>query len=563
MESSPAVCGLGSSNNLEDAKALRIFDPLRLQGSRHPMREGQMSPFRCHLWIASLLIPWLLIPIGCRPKQVVVPAPKVNAEANAYVAEADAHSRDFHLYGWRKAEALYQKAYALTGSDAVKRKLLLTRFLIFIRQIDEDIPYSGSDEIIRELCAGDGRQQTLGSIAKWYRDGKNARQIKLDSPMFKGEDPNLDSYLNLLLFDAIPRRDAFTVSDMPSPLFLYLNPGKLLAMDTVEIEKNYPQFAEAYDHIAESLFQKKKYRAARAYFHKAIELIPDYTHAYIGLGNIYFYALEDYERALRYYETALESDHSSAGALLGKGLSLHQLGRHQDSNVVADQLLTAPISRNQWIGDVPDVRYYRGEGNYLKAYNYHLMRDPAQAREFVNAAKESLADSEDINYLSGLLFYLAKDLESARKDFQRVIQRGNYNCNAQLHLGLIYRQLKDSAESSIPKDESDKKADTFLLGAAACMESTVLSLRTELSLLESTDLEPQERFVLRGRMQKRLSDEHLASCSTIEMIMRKLSEDGIGEKSVYLTLLKEILARLRGLSLQPGIDAPGTTGSAP
>ena len=522
-----------------------------------------MSSFRCHLWIASLLIPLVLIPIGCRPKQVVVPALKVNTEAAAYVAEADAHSRDFHLYGWRKAEALYQKAYALTGSDAIKRRLLLTRFLILIRQIDEDIPDSGSDDLIRELCAGDGHQQTLCSIAKWYTDGKNAGQIKLDRPMFKGEDPNLDSYLNLLLFDAIPRRDAFTVSDIQSPLFLYLNPGKLLAMDTAEIEKNYPEFAEAYDHIAESLFQKKKYRAARAYFHKAIELIPDYTHAYIGLGNIYFYALEDYERALRYYETALESDPSSAGALLGKGLALHQLGRHQESNAVVDQLLTAHISRNQWIGDVPDVRYYQGEGNYLKAYNYHLMREPARAREFVDAAKESLPDSEDINYLSGLLFYQAKDLESARKDFQRVIQRGNYNCNAQLHLGLIYRQLKNSAESSIPKDESDKKADTFLLGAAACMESTVLSLRTELNLLDSTDLEPQERFVLRGRMQKRLFDEHFASCSTIEMILRKLSEDGIGEKSVYLTLLNEILTRLRGLSLQPGTDTPGTTGSTP
>jgi tetratricopeptide (TPR) repeat protein len=522
-----------------------------------------MSSFRRHLWIASLLIPSLLIPFGCRPRQVVVPAPKVNTEANAYVAEADSQSRNLHLYGWRKAEALYQKAYAMTGSDAVKKKLLRTRFLILIRQIDEDIPYSASDDIIRELCAGDGHQQALCSIAKWYKDGKNAGQIKLDSPMFKGEEPNLDSYLNLLLFDAVPRRDAFTVSDMPSPLFLYLNPGKLLAMDTAEIEKNYPQFAEAYDHIAESLFQKKKYRAARAYFHKAIELIPDYTHSYIGLGNIYFYALEDYETALRYYETALDSDHSSPGALWGKGLSLHQLGRYRESNAVADQLLIAPISRNQWIGDVPDFQYYRGEANYLKAYNYHLMREPARAREFVDAAKKSLPDSEDINYLSGLLFYLAKDLESARKDFQRVIQRGNYNCNAQLHLGLIYQQLKNSADSSIPKDESGKKADTYLLGAGACLESTVLSLRTELNLLDTTDLEPQERFVLRGRMQKRLFDEHLASCATIEMIMRKLSEDGTGEKSVYLTLLNEILTRLRGLSLQPGTDTPGNTGSTP
>jgi tetratricopeptide (TPR) repeat protein len=527
------------------------------------MSEGQMSLFRRHLWIASVLIPSLLIPIGCRPRQVAVPAPKVNTEANAYVAEADSHSRDLHLYGWRKAEALYTKAYALTGSDAVKKKLLLTRFLILIRQIDEDIPYSASDVIIRDLCAGDAYQQALCSIAKWYMDGKNVGQIKLDSPMFKGEEPSLDSYLNLLVFDAVPRRDAFAVSDIPSPLFLYLNPGKLLAMDTAEIEKNYPQFAEAYDHIAESLFQKKKYRAARAYFHKAIELIPDYTHSYIGLGNIYFYALEDYETALRYYDTALDSDHSSPGALWGKGLSLHQLGRYQESNAVADQLLIARISRNQWIGDVPDFQYYRGEGNYLKAYNYHLMREPARAREFVDAAKKSLPDSEDINYLSGLMFYLAKDLESARIDFQRVIQRGNYNCNAQLHLGLIYQQLKNSAESSIPKDESEKKADTYLLGAGACLESTVLSLRTELNLLDSTDLEPQERFVLRGRMQKRLLDEHLASCSTIEMIMRKLSENGTGEKSVYLTLLNEILARLRGLSLQTGTDTPGNTSSAP
>lgn len=522
-----------------------------------------MSSFRRHLWIASLLIPVLLIPIGCRSKQVVVPAPKVNTEANAYVAEADAHSRDFHLYGWRKAEALYQKAYALTGSDAIKGKLLLTRFLIFIRQIDEDIPNSASDDIIRELCAGDGHQRTLCSIAKWYKDGKIAGQIKLDRPMFKGEDPNLDSYLNLLLFDAIPRRDAFTVSDIQSPLFLYLNPGKLLAMDTADIEKNYPQFAEAYDHIAESLFQKKKYRAARVYFHKAIELIPDYTHAYIGLGNIYFYALEDYERALRYYETALGRDPSSPAALWGKGLSLHRLGRHEESNAVANQLLDVQIAQDKWIGDVPNSRYYQGQGNYLKAYNHHLMKDPIRAREFVNLARTFLPDYEGINYLSGLLYYQAKDLESARKDFQNVIQRGNYNCSAQLHLGLIYLQFKNSVESPVPSDESEKKAYTYLLGAGACMESAVFSLRTEVNLLDSTDLEPQERFVLKGRMQKKLLDEHLSSCSTIEMIISELSKDGSSEKSVYLNLLNEILLRLRRMNLQPGTDTPGTTGPIP
>jgi len=496
-----------------------------------------------------------LVPIGCKPKRVAVPAPAVNTEANTYVAEADTFSRNYHLYGWRKAEALYKKAFDLTKSDEIRKKLLLTRFLIFIRQRDEDIPYKGSDELVRELCAANAYQQNLCSIAQWYKSGTKAAPLRLSNLDGKREDPTLDGYLNLLLFDAIPRKDAFPESQAPqSPLFLYLNPGKLLEMDPGEFEKNYPEFAEAYEKMGDSLFQKKKYRAARVYFQKAIDLIPDYTHSIIGLGNIYFYALEDYGRALSYYENALEQDHSNPAALWGKAMSLHQLGRYQESNVVADTLLATPITRGQWIGDVPDGRYYQGQGNYIKAYNYHLMRNPERAREFVDVAKQSLPNFEGINLLSGILFYQARQLEPARKDFLNVIQRGNYNCNAQLHLGLIYRQIgndDDSIASTVAEDEPGKKALTYLLGAAACMESTVQSIRTELNTLDSIDLEPKERFVLRGRLQKKLSDEHSSACSTIEMIIRELSKDGGETKSVYLNLLNEILTRLKTMDLRP------------
>jgi tetratricopeptide (TPR) repeat protein len=487
---------------------------------------------------------------GCRMHRVVLSAPKISAEASNLVAQGDASFRDAHLYGWREAESLYKKAYSIGPSDEIRRKLLLTRFLILTRQIDEDIPYASGDDVIKDLCAGDPCEKNLCSIAEWIKNGRKAGRLKLDGPVFQGLDPATESYINLLLFQATPRIDAFPDifnSHRESPLFLYLNTEKLTSMDPAEFEKNYPQFAEGFEYLGEYFFQKKKYRSARACYEKAINLIPEYVNALVGLGNIYFYALEDYPQAMRYYDMALKRDPSSAAALFDKSLVLQQLGDYSGSNAVLDRMLAGNLARNKWIDGVPDAQYYQGEANYLKAYNYYLMKSAGQSRELVDTAGKFLPDSPGIIYLSGLLFYESKNLEPARRDFQRVAQMGTQNCNAQLNLGFIYEQLKNTNGSKpVPgdKESAETKSLQYFAAGGGCMEAVIGSLSHQIGMLNSTDLDPGERAALKIRLERKLADMRLSSRSTIEMIIDRVSNSSAPKKEVFLNYLKEILSRL-------------------
>ena len=522
---------------------------------------------------------------GCRTKPAIVSAPKPDARVAEYVAEGDAHFLDSQLYGWRHAEASYQRAFDLAGSDEIRRKLLLTRFLIMIRQYEEDVPNPKADEVIQALCAVavSEKDKALCRIAEWYKSkyGAGQREASASSQKekagpgpFNSEEAALEAYLYLLyakasqLGDPPPDWEALSGKFKDSPLFLYLNLGKRGSPDAAEIEKSFPQFAEVFEFTGESLFQKKKYSSARAYFKKAIDLIPDYTRAIIGLGNIYFFALDDQEKALEHYQAALTWDATSTAALYGKGAALSQLGKYEESNAVLDQMLASDLSRSGRIS-ASGIRYYQGEANYLKASNHHLMKNPSRARELVDTAKQFLPDSEEINYLSGILFFEAKDLEAARRDFLRVMERGNSNCSAQYHLGWIYRERKGTLEeqptgkpnvprgdgydklmkllSQMPtsKELAEKRALNYFLGACSCMEMAMRSQREQINTVSSLDLEADEKVILKGKLEKRLFDYRLSSVSMIESMVQAVSGDEIAGKETYVNLMNEYLTRIR------------------
>jgi tetratricopeptide (TPR) repeat protein len=503
--------------------------------------------------LVCFVVALCLLPTACRTRQVSVSAPTISPEALKYTTQGDAQFLDSHLYGWRQAESLYQRAYALNASDELRNKLLLTRFLILVRQFDEDIPNSAAGEIIKDLCAGDPYEKNLCAMAEWIWNGRKIGQLKLNGSIFRGQDPTLDSYIDLLLFKATPKVDAFSSPGTPdraiaSPLFLYLNTGRLTSMEPDEFERKYPNFAEGFEYLAENFFQKKKYRSALVFYQKAIDLIPEYTNALVGLGNIYFYVLEDYVRSGRYYDSALKRDPSCTAALFGKSMVLQQLGSYSESNAVLDRMLVGTVAKNRWIDGVPDEQYYKGQGNYLRAYNYYLMKDPAKARELTDTAKKFMRDTAEINYLSGLLFYDSGDLEAARRDFLRVTQMGNYNCNAQLNLGSVYEQLKGTyGNQPMPgeKEPVEKKSLQYFMAAGGCMDSVAGSLSYQIKTLDSMDLDPSENAALKLRLERKLADVRQSSCSTIEMLKARISNSQAPEKAIFLKYLEEILSRLR------------------
>lgn len=506
---------------------------------------------------------------GCsRKKMAVAPpaSPPIDAEAVAFVAEGDRHMLEPHLYGWRQAEAAYGKAYGLDRLAETRKKLLFARFLILIRQLDEDIPYARTDEVIGELCAGDPFQKKLCSVAQWIKRGRKPDELTA-APRFSGEHPEVESYLNLLVFEAAPVRDLFPGvlkgEGRRSPLFLYLNNGALARMPPVEFERAHPRYAEGFGQLAEALFATKKYAGARTYFRKALELVPDYPRLLVGLGNVYLYGVGDVGEALRQYEKALVRDPSYMTALYGKASALQQMGRYEESNETSDVMLAANIPRNRWVGGVPDVRYYQGMGRYLKAYNHYMTNDRVGARALIDQAKEALPDSGDVNYLSGMLFYQANEIEAARKDFVKVTEdgSGSWNCNAQLHLGLVYQKMKENGLSEPPEPlkqapegvamKSSKpqsvaeKAVTHFVSAGICLQQSADSLQRDITMLDSSDFVPAERATIKERLEKKLTDLRATSCSSIQMILSRVAGDKGYETDFFQRLMNENLSNLR------------------
>ena len=77
------------------------------------------------------------------------------------------------------------------------------------------------------------------------------------------------------------------------------------------------------------------------------------------------------------------------------------------------------------------------------------------------------------------------------------------------------------------------------------MESVVGSLSYQIKTLDSTDLDPSEQASLKLRLERKLADVRLSSCSTIETIIKKVSESLAPEKAAFLKYLEQILSRLR------------------
>ena len=541
----------------------------------------RVSRLYTHL-LTVALIPGLLISCRAKPTQVVapVPGPDVKVQARELVAQGDARFLDSHLYGWRQAEALYRKAYELEKSEALREKMLLTLFLIETRQSDEDIPDAAGESTLKTLCTSalTDKQKVLCNLAPRYIAGPGDRALQqseqVDKTLFDLDQSPLDAYLYTLCVrtygikesteDAIARRNKFD----NSPLFIYLDFAKQVARRGAELEKSHPQFAELYVQMGETQFQIVKFNAARNYFKKAIDLVPDYTRALNGLGNIYLFALEDYDMALQLYESSLRCDPKNTAALYGKGTVLHSLGNYQESNATLDLMLQSDLSR-RGRASAQAVRYYQGEATFYKAYNCHLMGDSAKARELVDTAKRYIPASDSVNYLSGLLYYQSKQYQAARDDFLKVLQSGLPNCDAQYYLGLIYRECEEAPAEKPPVvklpealakyrelekafnkmpanvESRERRAVNYFLGACSCMDATVRNMKERIASLPSLDVEDAEKVVLKGRLEKKLFSYQVTAVSLIEGMMGMASHADIPNKKIYIDLMNEILGRVR------------------
>jgi tetratricopeptide (TPR) repeat protein len=473
-------------------------------------------------WVSRIAVASTLaaVTLACRAKPQPVMGsfgPPVPEELiQEYVSQGDTMVQAMHLFAWRRAEAAYTQAYRLAARQEIRDKLALTKLLRMTREIDEDIACPTMQADVNFICEDvtDARKQALCDLAQGYAAGPAAaaeRLKRVDPSVLNVDTSPLDAYFFMLharTYGSDPKYDdlknQLSAKYKDTPLFTYLNfsPARTaLARTTAQT----PDFAEAWELLGELTFQANQIKQAREAFSKALDLIPDYTRALNGLANIYYFTLEDYANALKGYEAALQWDPLNTGALYGKGASLHSLDRYEDSNRVLDQMLASDLSRRGRVS-ANSIQYYRGEAYYYQAYNHHLMKDPARARELIDLAKHDLPQAEEINYLSGLLYYNAGQLDAAKTDFGIAAKQGK-NCYAYHYLGLI--DLKQGGSAAAAQ----------FLTSASCLETSLNRFQDSTKSLSNLDLEPAEKEALRVRMNLKLTGYRDSSAQLIQTMI--------------------------------------------
>ena len=201
-------------------------------------------------------------------------------------------------------------------------------------------------------------------------------------------------------------------------------------------------------------------------------------------------------------------------------------------------MLATDLSRKGRVTN-DSVRYYRGEANYYKSYNHHLKKNPEHARELIDIAKQDLPQSEEINYLSGLLFFNAGRLNEAKADFERASKAGK-NCYAYHYLGLIEFKIGGPTAAS------------QFLTCAACLERSLRTFQQNTQSVETLDIEPAEKQAVRLRMERKLISYRDSSSELVQRMIGLIRESEVEAKwkQLYMDTMTDLLAKVRAIRVQ-------------
>lgn len=463
------------------------------------------------------LIPIILISLvaaGCGAgKQAIQQEPQPAVDMDLYrelIRQGDEAFAKMHLYGWRSAVESYQKASQMKPSPQLRDKLFLALCLTAIREkregIINDTVYTAIDSMGEFQMSP--RQKYLRGMVRKYRSAPVVRKLgqriaapeftQVDVSAFDLQNSPLDTYLYILLMDhymynlkeysqemaqLLKTHNIFGLIQKyrESPLFIHFNPMAVKGKED-GVEKAHPDFAEFLLFRGNLLFSKNKLKQAAGYYERILELVPDYPAAINGIGNIYYFTVQDYETAIHHYQKTLELDPHNPVALFGKGVSLHNLERYEESNSVMDILLN-----NQ--GE------YHGEAYYYKGYNYYEMKDPGTARIFVDKAIKKIGFKGEVFFLSGLLYYNEGRFKEAENEFLRAVRDPRYaQCYPLYYLGLIKAKRQDW---SFLRDMRD---------SVACFESAGRRMERRIHDIDDLEITEKQKQWMKVRQQVKLAE---------------------------------------------------------
>ncbi len=253
-----------------------------------------------------------------------------------------------------------------------------------------------------------------------------------------------------------------------------------------EILAREPEFAEAHYHLGEIALKSGKLLDAETHLLKAYEAIPESPQTLILLGGIYF-ATEEFDKSLGFYDLTLQVSPEYRDALLGKAICLSYLGRYEDA--------ISPLGRMLELG-----YWLLGEAHYWLAWDLHELKRDAEALRHIDEAKGRLPTNSEVFGLSGTISLETGELDRAEKDFLESLKYNTANSESLFGLGTVAGRKNRWEESGSYYEKAGRafeSAETALEAKIEEIKGSALSEERKARLVRKRELQI-ERVRLTG-----------------------------------------------------------------
>ena len=466
-------------------------------------------------WRGMILIGVLCWAAACAPVKkaaVATPSPPP-VDWKARIAEADALYSKGHYVALKDARRVYEEALAVPEERAAAaEKLLRAAIALGLRQKDLGVlpskpaldltglvaaapalsPYGSWLELLdglpNKIKGSPGSEQIGGRSLEAQSDWVRNRIPDLDREI--GERLSADDLAATLRL-ALRATYFFKFQDkLASKFYVEAHPGSRLtafqaavcpSIEPEELETLLvldPEFIEAHYFLGEIALLGGKVLTAERHYLAVHDRIPESLSVLISLAKVTF-QMEETESCLDYNEKALSLLPTYRDALLGQGLCLGYLGRHDEALAVLGRLLELGV-------------YYLGEAHYWTAWNLNELERLDEARRAIEAAKVFLVGVSDVAALSGIIAYRQGRLDDAEKDLREALNLEPSDSDAAYYLGKLYADRKDWLNSGI-----------YFAGAALSLEENERGTEKKIEEIEASEMPPERkaRLVLKKRVQ--------------------------------------------------------------
>lgn len=193
-----------------------------------------------------------------------------------------------------------------------------------------------------------------------------------------------------------------------------------------------------------------------------------------------YVTLEDFDRAIEFYDRTLAVVPRDPDALLGKVKALTYAGRHAEAIAVTDQL----VALEHW---------YIGDARYWRALNEAQLERYDAAWEDVELAAKLLVNAS-VPKLAGIIAYRRKQPDVARAKFEESRERNPDDCETGFYLGVVL------AEQAVWPRTADVLAMT-----ARCLESAEHTLTEEIARIGASEDPPDRKARQIARREQQIA----------------------------------------------------------